>query len=724
MAIKHPFTSAKADGGDTTLVQPSNWNANHTIDAATITYAMIQNVTATDKLLGRSTAGAGVVEEIALTAAGRALIDDADATAQRTTLGLGTMATQASTAYLPITGGNVTGSTTITHSGTTGDALRITLSNASATGNALVVEDETNPDATPFAINTDGYVFAGHTASVAVSAPNAVTQTPASIQQNGTALATATLSQTLWGNGANGPAHILAKSRGVTIGSHVKVEDNDNLGFVQWQGSDGTNFYRTADIRAAVDGATTASSGIVPSSMSFRTTTSAGTLTQRLLIGANGNILQGTAANVSAAVSFNVNKALTGATTVYGILMSGNIATDVTVRADGFLSQLTPDASVTLTDMYHFRSAAVAFGAGAVVTNQYGFSVQGTTLSATNNFGFHHGMAAATGRWGFYGAGTADNAFAGNSRFGGVTAPVSTVDVTGTLATTGLATLNGLKVSTYTDIADVVTPAAPAAGNLRIFAKTRAARATLNSIGPSGIEIAYQPAFFGSTITMWAPSATTAQTAFGATYTARNSGTAASQDTPAQGTASAMLSMKRARFGTGTTATGASGTQTGTTAAWRGNAAGLGGFFFYARFGVETLAADQRVFIGLSANNATMAADASTWNNTVGLTKDSADSVWQLLTRNGTTATKTSSTCTVTAGQVLDLYIFAPPNGTDVCFRLTDPTTGTIYVDDVASTATLPVSTVFMYMQAQTMSVTGLTAKLLALNKMYLETEL
>ena len=53
-----------------------------------VTYAKIQNVSATDKLLGRSTAGAGVVEEITCTSAGRALIDDADASTQRTTLGL------------------------------------------------------------------------------------------------------------------------------------------------------------------------------------------------------------------------------------------------------------------------------------------------------------------------------------------------------------------------------------------------------------------------------------------------------------------------------------------------------------------------------------------------------------------------------------------------------------------------------------------------------------
>ena len=55
-----------------------------------VTYAKIQNVSATDKILGRSTAGAGVVEEIDCTLAGRQLLDDASASAQRTTLGVGT----------------------------------------------------------------------------------------------------------------------------------------------------------------------------------------------------------------------------------------------------------------------------------------------------------------------------------------------------------------------------------------------------------------------------------------------------------------------------------------------------------------------------------------------------------------------------------------------------------------------------------------------------------
>jgi hypothetical protein len=59
--------------------------AKANVPDAAITYAKIQPVSA-NRLLG-SVAG-GTVEEIALTAAGRALIDDADAAAQRATLGL------------------------------------------------------------------------------------------------------------------------------------------------------------------------------------------------------------------------------------------------------------------------------------------------------------------------------------------------------------------------------------------------------------------------------------------------------------------------------------------------------------------------------------------------------------------------------------------------------------------------------------------------------------
>lgn len=54
ITVKHKFTSAKADSGDASLIRPSNWNDNHDITLAT------------GKLMGRYTAGTGLVQEVGL----------------------------------------------------------------------------------------------------------------------------------------------------------------------------------------------------------------------------------------------------------------------------------------------------------------------------------------------------------------------------------------------------------------------------------------------------------------------------------------------------------------------------------------------------------------------------------------------------------------------------------------------------------------------------------
>jgi hypothetical protein len=81
-----------------------------------VTYAKLQNVSATDRLLGRATTGAGVVEEIPCTVFGRSLLAATTAAAAKTTLALAAVATSGSYTDLTNapdsllkTGGTITG---------------------------------------------------------------------------------------------------------------------------------------------------------------------------------------------------------------------------------------------------------------------------------------------------------------------------------------------------------------------------------------------------------------------------------------------------------------------------------------------------------------------------------------------------------------------------------------------------------------------------------------
>jgi len=282
-----------------------------------------------------------------------------------------------------------------------------------------------------------------------------------------------------------------------------------------------------------------------------------------------------------------------------------------------------------------------------------------------------------------------------------------------------------LKEATFFDVPDIGgIPAAPSAAHLRHFARNRAGRVMPHFIGPAGIDVAMQPALFGNSIAMWSPSTgTTVSTNFGTSWTARNSGTGAAQAHPTRASTNALTSLIRATFGTGTTATGSSGIQSALPVAWRGNAANLGGFYATWRFAVETLSSDIQLLIGLSALNAALAGEPSAQNNTFALCKDAADTTWQIVSRN-TTLVKTNLGATITAGQILDFTIFAPPNGSGITVRLVDAVTGTVLVDNVQFTGGMPSNTTFLYAHAQIRSTTTTTAKLLALNRIYVETDL
>lgn len=287
-------------------------------------------------------------------------------------------------------------------------------------------------------------------------------------------------------------------------------------------------------------------------------------------------------------------------------------------------------------------------------------------------------------------------------------------------------------------------PTAPSDGKLILFVEDHAGRVLPATIGPSGMDKIIQPALFGSTSYVWLPgTGTTLAIAWGTTWTARNAGaTLGAQSHPVKGSGTQISSMNRASFST-TIAVASSGIQSTQTVAWLGNATGLGGFLFFARFSMENFTTgNYAVLVGLSALNASLAvSDVSgisintTTVNTIALGKDPTDTNWQIITRSATTTSlsngvnynKIDTGIVITAGRILDLYIHSAPNSGSVRFQIKNAVTGAdLYVSPSAITTagTLPANTVFMYAHAQMQSTGGANSKILSLNTMYVECDL
>lgn len=296
------------------------------------------------------------------------------------------------------TANTINGSTIISVSSAS-DALRITQDGA---GNALVVEDSTNPDSSPFVIDASGNVFVGQTTSII--GPNAFARGVQFSNKSGLQLG-------LYSNSASGDNLTFTKSRGSVTAPHTIVQSGDVIGTISFSGSDGTNFITAAQIIGIVDG--TPGANDMPGRIIFSTTADgASSTTERMRIDSAGNIGFGGATSLGRSILSS--KALTGAVGATGFDNAGIVQSDVTSAANYFRSIASTVAAVfTLSDLRHFHATQSTIGAGSSVTNQYSFIAESNLIGAANNFGFYGNIPAGTGRWNFYANGTARNYFAG-----------------------------------------------------------------------------------------------------------------------------------------------------------------------------------------------------------------------------------------------------------------------------------------------------------------------
>ena len=178
----------------------------------------------------------------------------------------------------------------------TNAALRIT---QLGTGNALLVEDSTNPDSTPFVIDANGINIQGHTASINFVNPANATMSTVLKATVGTGSGLLHDAQAIYASTNTtvaAPYKIFARSNTTTIGSHATASNGDLIGGNSWQASDGTNFVEAAKITAFVDGAT--GTADMPGRLVFSTTSDgASTPTERLRITSTGAVAFSGASN-------------------------------------------------------------------------------------------------------------------------------------------------------------------------------------------------------------------------------------------------------------------------------------------------------------------------------------------------------------------------------------------------------------------------------------------
>jgi hypothetical protein len=227
------------------------------------------------------------------------------------------------------------------------------------------------------------------------------------------------------------------------------VSLNDNIGSIKFEGNDTST--KSSGIYAEISalGASTAGGGYL--SFLTRSATAGSSLVEGLRVLENANVFIPTTAlgiGTSSLVGYGVRvtKTMGGTASPIGFSSEGTIQSDATSVPIYFRSiSSTAAASFTTSTIIGYEAEQGTFGAGSVVTNQYGFRAKSTLVGATNNYGFIGQIPAQANTWNLYMSGTASNYMAGRVGIGSTSLTNSNLNVGKTI--TGLTTSVGINQS-------------------------------------------------------------------------------------------------------------------------------------------------------------------------------------------------------------------------------------------------------------------------------------
>ena len=289
----------------------------------------------------------------------------------------------------------------------------------------------------------------------------------------------------------------------------------------------------------------------------------------------------------------------------------------------------------------------------------------------------------------------------------------------------------GMNLASYVSNTVPYDGAASSLNNLRVYARNYGGRMLLNTRGPYGIATSLQPALFNSNVSYFAPNTGTVGTGTGFGTIWQSNGTV-THPVPITTAPAVANQIHRTRYANvASTSNQILGPKTNTTseqAFWRGNAGGLGGFFFNTRFVIDAWpAASARIFAGLSSVTAGVAASDSLSGDAVGLWHDTTDanSVMSIVTRDNSTTTKSSvGTVSIAAGNVYEFTMYCPPAGTAIYWELWELVSGAGTLASVITT--LPRNTIFMGPQVNMSNGTANTTvntTAIGVSKIYIESD-